>query len=130
MTRSKGAGASSDTTAARPPDVLAPLPAGYEPSHVIQMLVQNQKDLASLGTKIDRMIDDVKDQTARMTATEVCMAKIETRLEHIQSEIHETKTDLKKYRDTAQLDFRILFGALITATLGLGAIVAHGLHWF
>jgi hypothetical protein len=130
MSRQRGTGATADSTPSQSPDVASPLPASYEPNHILQMLVQNQKDIASLTTKIDRLIDDVKDQTARMTSSEICMARIETNIEHAKDEIRETRADLKKHKETAQLDFRILFGAIITATLGLGAVMAHGFKWF
>lgn len=35
------------------------MPPAYEPSHVIQMLVQIQKDIAKLETKVERLISDV-----------------------------------------------------------------------
>ena len=37
---------------------------------------------------------------------------------------------ISKIDEKQQNDFRILFGAIITAVLGLGAVLAHGFKWF
>jgi hypothetical protein len=49
----------------------------------------------------------------------------------------EMKRDIRELRQDQKSDFRILFAALITATLGLagmiaglGVIMAHGFKWF
>lgn len=58
--RQRGTGATADqATPARSPEVPSPLPPGYEPSHVIQMLVSMQKDIGTLCAKTDRVIQDV-----------------------------------------------------------------------
>lgn len=40
-------------------DVPAPLPPTYEPSHVMQLLVEIQRELSSNTAKVDRLISDV-----------------------------------------------------------------------
>jgi hypothetical protein len=52
-------------------------------------------------------------------------ATVELRLE-----VHETNRRVDALRDAVESDSRILFGALITATLGLAALIAKGFHWF
>jgi hypothetical protein len=41
-------------------DVPSPVPATYEPSHVIQLLVNMQGEIKALCTKTDRLISDVE----------------------------------------------------------------------
>jgi len=60
---------------------------------------------------------------------EARVAKIEAAVEHVQTDIREIKGDIRDHRDTAQTDFRILFGAIITVALGLAALMAHGFKW-
>ena len=42
----------------------------------------------------------------------------------------ELREDVRALRNAQERDFRILFGALITTTLGLAALMAKGFHWF
>jgi len=49
----------SETTPTDFPQTTPP-PSGYEPSHVIQSLIELQKSVAALGTKQDRLIADVE----------------------------------------------------------------------
>ena len=58
--RQKGTGATSDSALSQSPNVESPLPSGYEPSHVIQLLVNMQGEIKSLCTKTDRLIKDVE----------------------------------------------------------------------
>lgn len=82
---------------------------------------------------------------------EVRMAKLEAHVEHIQSDISEIRADLRDFRKEtredfvnlrkemhdnfasvrkdARTDFRMLFGALIFAVLGLAGIMAKGFGW-
>lgn len=60
---------------------------------------------------------------------EARVAKLESTTEHILRELVEMKADIRELRGDAKVDFRILFGALIAAALGLAAIMAHGFHW-
>lgn len=69
---------------------------------------------------------------------EARVAKLESDVGHIQQDIGEIKhdirdlknVDIRDIRDALRTDFRLLFGALITATLGLAAVMAKGFHWF
>ncbi len=64
---------------------------------------------------------------------EARIAKLEASVEHIQADVAEIKTDFREVRkDIAAVrtvDFRVLFGAIIAATLGLAAVMAHGFQW-
>lgn len=64
---------------------------------------------------------------------EARVAKLEAAVEHIQTDLKELKSDVRDLRkDVAGIrttDFRLLFGAIITVTLGLAALMAHGFHW-
>jgi hypothetical protein len=59
----------------------------------------------------------------------VQLAKMETRLDHIDATIVEMKTDGREHRRATDRDFRLLFGALIIAALGLAGLMAKGFHW-
>lgn len=50
-------------------------------------------------------------------------------MEHVQQDIRDIKTDVRDIKSDARTDFRLLFGALIAATLGLAVMMAHGFHW-
>ncbi|WP_159105015.1 hypothetical protein [Komagataeibacter kakiaceti] len=43
--------------------------------------------------------------------------------------LKDLKTETSTLRSNQERDFRILFGAIITATLGLAALMAKGFHW-
>lgn len=61
---------------------------------------------------------------------EARVAKVESDIGYIQRDISEIKTDVRDIKGTAETNFRLLFGALIVATLGLASIMAKGFHWF
>ncbi len=58
MTAAQG-GKGGRSVASESPMVGSSGPAGYEPSHVIQCLVEIQKELSALSTKTERLISDV-----------------------------------------------------------------------
>lgn len=62
-------------------------------------------------------------------AMEARVARLEASVSHIESDVSEIKSDLREIRKEARTDFRIMFGALITATLGLAALMARGFGW-
>ncbi len=57
------------------------------------------------------------------------VAGIESDVEYIKHDIAEIKTDLKDLRDLHHRDFRITFGAIISAALTLAALLAKGFNW-
>ncbi len=46
------------------------------------------------------------------------------------STLRELRDDVRWVRDKQETDFRIMFGVLITAALGLATLMARGFHWF
>jgi hypothetical protein len=60
---------------------------------------------------------------------EARVAKLEAHILHIQADINEIKSDLREIKRGARTDFRLLFGALIFAALGLAGLMARGFHW-
>jgi hypothetical protein len=60
---------------------------------------------------------------------EARIAKLESDVEYIKRDIAEIKTDVKETRKDLKVDFRLLFGALIVAALGLAGLMAKGFHW-
>ncbi|MEX9845425.1 hypothetical protein AB7W67_07835 [Providencia rettgeri] len=57
------------------------------------------------------------------------VAKLESDVEYIKRDIQEIKSDLKDIKKDAKSDFRMLFGVIITTTLGLAALMAKGFGW-
>lgn len=64
------------------------------------------------------------------------MGRMESDISHIQRDIAEIKTELKEFRidfkdirKDMRNDFRLLFGAIITITLGLAGVMAKGFGW-
>jgi hypothetical protein len=51
-------------------------------------------------------------------------------LADLRNEVRETNRRADALRDAVETNFRITFGALITTTLGLAALMAKGFHWF
>jgi hypothetical protein len=66
---------------------------------------------------------------SRVTRLEVIAESTEKRLGSIDSALlrHDSKFD--GIRDRQERDFRLLFGALIVATLGLAGLMAKGFGW-
>ena len=60
---------------------------------------------------------------------EARIARLESHVEHIQSDLTELKTDVRELRRADETNFRILFGALISAALGLAALMSKGFGW-
>ncbi|MES2017327.1 MAG: hypothetical protein V4484_12600 [Pseudomonadota bacterium] len=62
-------------------------------------------------------------------AMEARIAKLEAAVEFIQRDIRDLKDDVRALRKDLSTDFRLLFGASITAALGLAAVIAKGFGW-
>jgi hypothetical protein len=67
---------------------------------------------------------------------EARVARLEADVEYIKRDVSEIKTILHGHagkfdglRDRLDRDFRILFGALIAASLGLAGLMAKGFGW-
>jgi hypothetical protein len=57
------------------------------------------------------------------------IAKLESDVEYIKRDVGEIKIDLKEIKTDAKSDFRVLFGAIIFAAIGLSGIMAKGFGW-
>lgn len=60
---------------------------------------------------------------------EARIAKLEAAVGFIQRDIHELKEDVRSIRRDISTDFRILFGTIISVTLGLAGLMAKGFGW-
>ena len=47
----------------------------------------------------------------------------------MQEAIQEIKSDIREFKKEARMDFRLLFGAIVTTTLGLALLIARGFAW-
>lgn len=47
----------------------------------------------------------------------------------LRGEMHQLRGDVSELRRNQERDFRVLFGAIITTTLALAALIAHVAHW-
>jgi hypothetical protein len=61
-----------------------------------------------------------------MEARVAVLEQIAKNTEKVLDQMH---ADVRELRADQKTDFRILFGALIVATLGLAGLMARGFHW-
>ncbi len=77
---------------------------------------------------------------ARVAVLEALLAQVSATLTEMRKEAHDFRmemhaemrdfrTDMRDLRRIHDRDFRITFGAIITATVGLAALIAHVAHW-
>ena len=64
------------------------------------------------------------------------IVKLETQMEGVLDTLKGVRDDLRSMRSAQERDFRLLFGAIITASIGLGGLMlgllglmAHGFKW-
>lgn len=57
------------------------------------------------------------------------VSKLETHIEYVRRDLGDLRIDFREQRQEARTDFRLLFGALITAALGLAAVMGKGFGW-
>lgn len=73
------------------------------------------------------------DIPPRVAVLEEIAASTKQTLSAIRDEIRELRgdirTDIRDMRQRQERDFRLLFGAIILATLGLAGLIAHAQHW-
>lgn len=72
----------------------------------------------------------------RLNRLELTAAQIDNRLvrvevtaEHVKEDLRDLRVEVRGVRDQARVDFRLLFGALISLALGMAALLAKGFHW-
>ncbi|MGV8886682.1 MAG: hypothetical protein ACOH2P_01140 [Pseudomonas sp.] len=57
------------------------------------------------------------------------VSKLETHIEYVRRDLGELRVDFREHRKETRTDFRLLFSALITAALGLAAMMGKGFGW-
>jgi hypothetical protein len=67
---------------------------------------------------------------ARVAVLEEIASATKQATADLRTEVRETNRRMDALRDTVEVNFRIMFGALITTALGLAALMAKGFHWF
>ena len=84
--------------------------------------------LADMRKEADDFRSEVRSEFKQLRA-EIGDLRSELRSEigGLRSELHTEVRDIRRIHDR---DFRITFGAIITATVGLAALIAHVAHWF
>jgi len=82
--------------------------------------------------KLDAQPDGLNNVTGDGTSSEMeaRVAVLEQIAKDTKEILGEMKQDIRDIRQDQRTDFRLLFGALIAATLGLAGLMAHGFHWF
>jgi hypothetical protein len=58
------------------------------------------------------------------------VAVLKRDVHEVRQDIKEVRHDIKDVRTHQERDFRLLFGTLITVTLGLAGLMAKGFGWF
>lgn len=89
----------------------------FSPKHIITQPQYN-----------DKIQQEVKSEEVKML--EIRIAKIEIHLDYLKQNVDKIKTDIEDIKKSNQTDFRILFGALITVTIGLAGLMAKGFGWY
>ncbi len=64
------------------------------------------------------------------SATKQATADLRTEARETNRRIDALRDTVDALRDAGEVNFRIMFGALITTALGLAALMAKGFHWF
>ncbi|MEQ9910060.1 hemolysin XhlA family protein [Pectobacterium odoriferum] len=57
------------------------------------------------------------------------ISDLKSDIRELRGDSKEIKKDMQEMRKDMQKDFRLMFSALITVTIGLAAIMAKGFHW-
>lgn len=61
---------------------------------------------------------------------EARVAKLEAAVTHIERDVADLRADMRLLRSDQRSDFRLTWGAVIAAALGLAGLMAKGFHWF
>jgi hypothetical protein len=64
------------------------------------------------------------------SATKQATAGLRTEVRETNCRMDALRDTIDALRDTGEVNFRIMVGALITTALGLAALMAKGFHWF
>ncbi|MET0506379.1 MAG: hypothetical protein ABWZ85_13720 [Luteibacter sp.] len=57
------------------------------------------------------------------------LLRVEVTVGHIKEDVRDLRIEVRSVRDQARVDFRLLFGALVSVALGMAALMAKGFHW-
>jgi hypothetical protein len=57
------------------------------------------------------------------------VARLEIRMEHVESNIADLKADVRSLRDRMDKDFRITWAGIIALGLGISGLMAKGFGW-
>jgi hypothetical protein len=57
------------------------------------------------------------------------VARLEVRVEHVEGDLAELKTALRRLQDRMESDFRITWAGMIALGLGLSGLMAKGFGW-
>lgn len=82
------------------------------------------------GIGVEARIAVLETISAQVSAT---LVEMRQEAREFRKELHdfrsEMRDELRDLRHTHDRDFRITFGAIITTTIGLAALIAHVAHW-
>lgn len=83
--------------------------------------------LAEMRREAQEMRADLHDFRSEMRADlHNFRSEMRADMGHLRCELRTEVRDLRRIHDR---DFRITFGAVVTTTLGLAALIAHVAHW-
>lgn len=82
--------------------------------------------LTRLEVTVDHIQDNLREVRTDMRDLRTDMRDLRSELRHFQTEV---RADFRIVRDQARLDFRLLFGALISVAIGMAAMMAKGFRW-
>ena len=57
------------------------------------------------------------------------VARLEVRMEHVESNIGDLKAEVRSLRERMDNDFRITWAGMITLTIGITGLMAKGFGW-
>lgn len=69
------------------------------------------------------------DMETRVTRLESAIEHVHTDLRDIKQDVRDLRGEMNGMRGDARVDFRLLFGALITIAIGLAGLMARGFGW-
>jgi len=88
-----------------------------------QNLVNQQTlvaDMRSLRTEIGTLFAELRAELHSK------VGELRSEMAELRTELHSETSELRRVHDR---DFRLTFGAIVTAALGLAALIAHVAHW-
>jgi len=62
-------------------------------------------------------------------AMQARVAKLEAGVAHLERDVADIRAELRLLRSDQRADFRLTWGAIIVAALGLAGLMVKGFHW-